>query len=40
VPVLWQPSTFSIEEVSNRLQGVTPFNVFGYITPESWYYTR
>jgi peptide/nickel transport system substrate-binding protein len=40
VPALWQPSTFSIEEVSNRLQGVTPFNVFGYITPENWYYTK
>jgi peptide/nickel transport system substrate-binding protein len=40
LPVLWQGGTTSLNEVSNKLHGVTPFNVFGNILPEEWYYTK
>ena len=39
VPVVWQPNyTYALTEVANGLQGVTPQNPFGGITPESWHY--
>jgi peptide/nickel transport system substrate-binding protein len=39
-PVIWQPGTYGLNEVSSKLRGVTPFNVFGNINPEDWYYTK
>jgi peptide/nickel transport system substrate-binding protein len=39
LPVIWQPNyTYSLTEVANGLQGVTPQNPFGSLTPENWHY--
>lgn len=41
VPALWQPVTFQLYEVSNKLGGATPpVNGAGAILPEEWYYTK
>jgi peptide/nickel transport system substrate-binding protein len=40
LPVLWTDNTWSLEEVKNNLHGVTPWNTFGNLTPEDWYYTK
>jgi peptide/nickel transport system substrate-binding protein len=39
LPVIWQETGYNLIEVTKNLQGTTPFNVFGNITPEDWYYT-
>jgi peptide/nickel transport system substrate-binding protein len=39
LPVIWQESGYNLMEVTNSLHGVTPFNIFGNINPEDWYYT-
>jgi peptide/nickel transport system substrate-binding protein len=39
LPVIWQPNyTYLLTEAANGLQGVTPQNPFGAITPEYWHY--
>jgi peptide/nickel transport system substrate-binding protein len=39
LPVVWQPNfTYSLTEIANGLQGVTPQNPFGFLTPENWHY--
>ncbi|WP_198668887.1 ABC transporter substrate-binding protein [Homoserinimonas sp. OAct 916] len=39
LPVIWSPNyTYSLTEVANGLQGVTPQNPFGSLTPEAWHY--
>jgi peptide/nickel transport system substrate-binding protein len=39
LPVIWQPNyTYSLIEIAHGLQGVTPQNPFGAITPEYWHY--
>ena len=39
LPVIWQPNyTYLLTEVANGLQGATPQNPFGAITPEYWHY--
>lgn len=39
VPVVWQPNyTYSLTMVANALQGFTPQNPYGSITPEQWHY--
>jgi peptide/nickel transport system substrate-binding protein len=40
IPVVWQPNTFVLDEIRSKLQGTTPINVFGNITPENWYFTK
>jgi peptide/nickel transport system substrate-binding protein len=40
IPVVWQGDDPQIDEVKTSLHGVTPFNVFGAINPEEWYYTK
>ncbi len=41
LPVVWEPNpAFSYSEISKKLHGATPQNVFGYLTPENWYLTR
>ena len=41
LPVIWQPNpAYSMSEISNKLHGATPQNVFGYLTPENWYLTK
>jgi peptide/nickel transport system substrate-binding protein len=40
LPVLWTDNTWSLEEVKTNLHGVTPWNTFGNLTPEDWYYTK
>jgi peptide/nickel transport system substrate-binding protein len=41
LPVIWQPNpAYSMSEISNKLHGATPQNVFGYLTPENWYLTN
>ncbi|MBV9292001.1 MAG: hypothetical protein JO222_06085, partial [Frankiales bacterium] len=40
IPVLWTDNTYSLQEVKKNLHGVTPWNTFGAVTPESWYYTK
>jgi peptide/nickel transport system substrate-binding protein len=41
LPVIWQPTpAYSMSEISNKLHGATPQNVFGYLTPENWYLTK
>ncbi len=39
LPVLWQQNGYGLEEIRNNLHGVTPFNTFSFITPETWYFT-
>ena len=31
---------YALSEISNKLHGATPQNVFGYLTPENWYFTK
>ncbi len=39
LPVLYQPNfTYSINEVGNGLQGVTPNSPLAFIYPEQWHY--
>jgi peptide/nickel transport system substrate-binding protein len=41
LPVIWQPNpAYEMSEISNKLHGATPQNVFGYLTPENWYLTK
>lgn len=40
MPVIWQPNTNTIFEVKSDLSGVTPFNVYGSLLPEEWYFTK
>lgn len=40
IPVLWQDNTYSLDEVKSNLHGPEPINIFGNITPESWYFTK
>jgi peptide/nickel transport system substrate-binding protein len=41
LPVVWQPNpAYEMSEISNKLHGATPQNVFGYLTPENWYLTK
>ena len=41
LPVIWQPNpAYEMSEISNKLHGATPQNVFGYLTPENWYLTN
>jgi len=41
LPVIWQPNpAYEMSEISNKLHGVLPQNVFGYLTPENWYLTK
>jgi peptide/nickel transport system substrate-binding protein len=39
-PVIWQTNTDSLNEVRTSLHGVAPYNVFGYLTPEAWYFAK
>jgi peptide/nickel transport system substrate-binding protein len=39
-PVIWESTGNVPTEYKSNLHGVTPFNVFGAITPENWYYTK
>jgi peptide/nickel transport system substrate-binding protein len=39
LPVIWQPNyTYSLTEVANGLQGVTPQNPYSALNPENWHY--
>lgn len=39
LPVVWQPNyTYSLTEVANGLQGVTPQNPYSGMNPENWHY--
>ncbi|ALE07855.1 hypothetical protein AL755_14640 [Arthrobacter sp. ERGS1:01] len=39
LPVVWQPNyTYSLTEVANGLQGVTPLNPYSALNPENWHY--
>jgi peptide/nickel transport system substrate-binding protein len=40
IPVLWTDNTYTLQEVKSNLHGVTPWNVYGSVTPESWYFTK
>jgi len=41
LPAVWEPNpAFEYSEISNKLHGATPQNVFGYLTPENWYLTK
>jgi peptide/nickel transport system substrate-binding protein len=41
LPVIWQPNpAYEMSEISSKLHGTTPQNVFGYLTPENWYLTK
>jgi peptide/nickel transport system substrate-binding protein len=39
LPVIWQLATYKLQEVSDKLGGVS-FYPTEYLTPEDWYYTR
>ena len=38
LPVLWQPTMPLLVEIKSHLEGVTPFNAFGTLNPEYWYW--
>jgi len=41
LPVIYQPNPpFMLSEIKSTLQGATPQNVFGYLLPEDWYFTK
>ena len=41
LPVVWEPNpAFEISEINSKLHGAVPQNVFGYLTPENWYFTK
>jgi len=41
LPVVWEPNpAFELSEINNKLHGATPQNVFAYLTPENWYFTK
>ncbi|HVS68898.1 MAG TPA: peptide ABC transporter substrate-binding protein [Mycobacteriales bacterium] len=39
LPVIWQETGYSLIETKSNLKGTTPYNIFGNLTPEDWYYT-
>jgi len=39
-PVLFEGDSYAPTEYKTDLHGVSPFNVFDAITPESWYFTK
>jgi peptide/nickel transport system substrate-binding protein len=40
IPVIWEAGGYAPTEYKTDLHGVSPFNVFGAINPEDWYYTK
>jgi peptide/nickel transport system substrate-binding protein len=41
LPVVWQPNpAYELSEIKSDLHGVVPQNVFAYLTPENWYFTK
>jgi peptide/nickel transport system substrate-binding protein len=40
LPVVWQPAAVTANEISKKLQGVTPINALTNINPENWYFTK
>jgi peptide/nickel transport system substrate-binding protein len=40
IPVIWEGGTYELTEHQTDLHGVTPYNVFTAINPESWYFTK
>ena len=41
LPVVWEPNpAYEMSEIKSTLHGVVPQNVFAYLTPENWYFTK
>jgi peptide/nickel transport system substrate-binding protein len=41
LPVVWEPNpAFELSEINNKLHGAVPQNVFAYLNPENWYFTK
>ncbi|MGH9919416.1 MAG: ABC transporter substrate-binding protein, partial [Nitrososphaerales archaeon] len=40
LPVLWQPEDVTVVEIHKGLEGVTPLNPIGAVTPAYWHWTK
>jgi peptide/nickel transport system substrate-binding protein len=40
LPVVWQPNTVTLNEISKKLQGVGPPDPLLTLNPETWYFTK